>query len=253
MTDQGWIKLHRKILEWEWLDEPITFWVFFKCLLLANHESKDWHGITIEKGSFVTSYDHLASKKAKVSVMQVRTALNKLKVTGEITIKTTNKYSVISICNWELYQADNKQDNKQITNKEQTNNKQITTTKNDKNEKNGIYIKENIIKEKSLFDEKDERIEKAKRLIETFNKKSGHTYRLTDGLKSKIYTRLKNYSVEDLETAIAEMFKLPFYRGENQRRWEADPSYLFKSDDNVEKFVAKTKPLKIVRLADIIK
>lgn len=138
----GWIKLHRNFVNWEWYDQPGMVWLFTKCLLLANFEDKKWHGIDIPRGSFITSYENLSNKKAKVSVMQVRTMLKRLISTGEITIKTTNKYTLISINNYESYQEDNKQSNKQITNKQQTNNKQITTTKEYKNNKNirNIYI-----------------------------------------------------------------------------------------------------------------
>lgn len=124
------------MLDWEWLDEPITMWVFFKCLLLANHEEKRWKGVLVEKGTFITSYASLSSKKAKVSVQQVRTSLERLKSTGEITIKTTNKYTIVTLCNWSTYQSDNTQDNKQITNKQQTNkqttNKQQTNKQSNK-------------------------------------------------------------------------------------------------------------------------
>jgi len=143
----GWIKLHRCFLDWEWYDEPGMVWLFLKCLLLANYEDKKWHGIDLPRGSFVTSYESLSSKKAKVSVMQVRTIIKRLILTGELTIKTTNKYTVISIINYNKYQEDNKQINKQLTNKQQTNNKQITTTKNIKNIRNKELIHKCINKE----------------------------------------------------------------------------------------------------------
>lgn len=69
--------------------------------------------------------------------MQVRIALNKLKLTSEITSKSTNKYTLITIENFDLYQT--REENltskttSNITNKQQTNNKQITTNKKIKN------------------------------------------------------------------------------------------------------------------------
>lgn len=64
----------------------------------------------------------LRAKEIGISAQQTRTALDKLKSTNEITIKTTNKYSVVSINNYSQYQSDNKQDNKQTTNKQQSKN-----------------------------------------------------------------------------------------------------------------------------------
>lgn len=135
MTQQGYIKLHRQILEWEWYKNIPVRIVFEHCLLKANHTDKNWQGILIKKGSFITSYENL-SIETGLSFQQVRTAINKLKSTNELTYQSTSRYSIISINNWSLFQQDNKQDNKQITNNQQTNNKQITTTNNEKNEKN---------------------------------------------------------------------------------------------------------------------
>lgn len=133
-----YLKLYYKFLEWEWHDNPNVLSLFIHCLLKANRTDNNWQGITIKKGSFVTSYENL-SKLTGLSIQQVRTALDKLKLTNEITYKSTRQYSIITVNNWNEYQEDNKQVNKQITNKQQTNNKQITTIreckecKNDKN------------------------------------------------------------------------------------------------------------------------
>ena len=135
MDNQGWIKIHRKILEWKWHDNPVVGWLFIHCLLSANHDDGYWKGILVKKGSFITSQPHLA-KKTGLSVMQVRFALDKLKLTGELTVKTTNKYSVITINNWSKYQDINSQINSQLTGKQQAINRQLTTNKNNKNNKN---------------------------------------------------------------------------------------------------------------------
>lgn len=147
----GWIKLYRKLLNWEWSDDPNTGWLFMICLMSANHIDNKWHGLIIKKGSFLTSQPHLA-KKTGLSVMQVRTSLNKLKLTGELTVKTTNKYTVISIQNWNKYQQDNRQPNSQITGKQQASNRQVTTNKNIKNDKN---IKKREYSSLSDIQEKD--------------------------------------------------------------------------------------------------
>jgi len=100
------------------------------------------------------------SEKTGLTFQQVRTALNKLKSTGEITIQTTNRFSLITIVNWALYQNDtddcNKQhntpSNKQITNHQQADNKQITTNKNDKNDKNSKMEEKSLPPSAGLVD-----------------------------------------------------------------------------------------------------
>lgn len=136
-----WIKLHRQIMNWEWYQDANVMRVFIHCLLSANSQPQKWCGIYVEKGSFITSNEKMACS-LNLSVQQIRTAINKLKSTNEITHQTTSRYSIITVKNWDLFQDNNKQNNKQITNEQQTNNKQITINKNiekDKKEKN-IFI-----------------------------------------------------------------------------------------------------------------
>jgi hypothetical protein len=122
MSETGWIKLHRKMLGWEWFTDRNVFHVFIILLLNANHEDNKWRGITIKKGQYLTSLDKL-SKKTKLSVAQVRLALNKLKSTHEITITTTKLNTLISISNWEKYQDNDKQNSKRVTNDKTENNR----------------------------------------------------------------------------------------------------------------------------------
>lgn len=145
---QGFIKLHRQILEWEWYKDANTMRLFLHFLLKANHKEKKWQGHTIDKGSFITSLDNLVIETG-LSKMQIRTAIKKLKLTHEITHETTRSFSIITINNWEQYQDNNTQDNIEITHKQHTDNTPITLTNNDKNDKN----EKNIKKEKLKFGE----------------------------------------------------------------------------------------------------
>ena len=120
----GWIKIHRKILEWEWYDDINTKVLFLHLLLTANHEDKKWRGTVIKRGQILTSLQHLADE-THLSLQNVKTSLSKLKSTNEITIKSTNKYTVVSIEKYNDYQIDETKTNKQTnlrTNKQSTNN-----------------------------------------------------------------------------------------------------------------------------------
>lgn len=136
---EGWVKFHRKMVEWEWYNDLPAFKLFTHLILTANHQPQKWRGRTVKAGQLITGRKSL-SKKTGLTEQQIRTALDKLKSTNEITIKTTNRNTLISICNWETYQIINQQNNhlnnQQTTNKQPTNNQQITTNKNVKNENN---------------------------------------------------------------------------------------------------------------------
>lgn len=154
---EGWIKVHRKLVDWEWYNDINVKVVFLHLLLTANHKEKQWKGQTILRGQKLTSIEHLADDVG-LTFQQTRTALKKLKSTHEITIKTTNKNTLITIEKFNNYQfeidEDNKQNNKQfnnlITNNQQTNNKQITTNKNEKNDNNDNIKKEKNKKRKTF-------------------------------------------------------------------------------------------------------
>lgn len=104
MMINGYIKLHRSILDWEWWSDIPTFRVFMTLLLMCNINDYEFMGHTIYRGQMVTSYPSL-SQQTNLSIMQVRRAIKNLKATGEITVKKTNKFSVITINNYEKFQA----------------------------------------------------------------------------------------------------------------------------------------------------
>lgn len=144
----GWIKLHRKILDWEWYDDTNVVRLFVHFLLLANNTDKKWRGIEIKKGQLVTSVTAL-SEQLGLSIKQIRIAIDKLKGTNEIAIKTTNKFTLVTICKYESYQlseeckgqtegqAKGQTEGNQTANKGQQH-------KNNKNIRNKEVIKEDI-------------------------------------------------------------------------------------------------------------
>lgn len=133
--NKGYIVLHRQMLEWEWYDDHNTKILFLHLLLTANHTDKKWRGIHIKRGQVLTGLYSL-SENTGLSVQQIRTALDKLISTNEITSKSTNQYRIIEVNNYDKYQLTNKQTNSRVTSKQQASNKQVTTTNTLKNEKN---------------------------------------------------------------------------------------------------------------------
>lgn len=120
----GWIKIYYSMQKWEWYDVPEMVALFVHLIVDANYEDREWHGMTIERGQLVTSIAKLA-KRVGISVQQTRTCLSRLEGTGEIVTKSTNKFTIITISNYDRYQSSPE------TN-QQTNNKQSTTPKESK-------------------------------------------------------------------------------------------------------------------------
>lgn len=125
---EGFIKLHRQLMNWEWYNTPNTLRLFLHLLLKANHKETLWKGIVIHRGEVLTGRVKLAEELG-LSEQQIRTSKMHLISTNEITIKTTNQYSVITINHWDEYQAKQPANQRRI-------NQPITTNKNEKNEEN---------------------------------------------------------------------------------------------------------------------
>lgn len=136
MNTNGWIKLHRKFLSWEWYTDANTKIVFLHLLFNANIEDWRYKGFDVKRGECVVGRKQLAYE-LNLSEQQVRTALNHLISTNEITIKSTNKFSIVTICKYDTYQCQptTEQPTKQPA-KQPTSNQQVTTLKEYKNIKN---------------------------------------------------------------------------------------------------------------------
>jgi hypothetical protein len=134
----GWIKLHRQILDWEWYDDHNAFRLFIHLLLKANHKEKKYRGMLLQSGTILTSRDILALEVG-LSVRQTRTALDKLKSTNELTIKTSGQGTIIQIVNYQKYQIETSE----TTNERPANDQQTTTNKNVKKERN-IFMRPSV-------------------------------------------------------------------------------------------------------------
>jgi DNA replication protein DnaD len=136
------IKIDRNITEWGWYQDGNTFRVFMHLLIKASIKDREYAGIILKRGEYITTYDRI-STELKLSIQQARTALEHLKLTGEITITRHSKFQVISIKNYDFYQSnyENQQsNNNQITINQQSDNSQSTINQQSNN--NQITIKQ---------------------------------------------------------------------------------------------------------------
>ena len=139
----GWIKLHRKLKNSLVFDNPDLLKVWIWCLLKATHDDYiqmiGLQEVELEKGQFIFGRK-VAANELKMSESKTYRLIKKLENMQNLNIKTNNKYSIITIANWELYQSDSnnseQQFEQQMNNKRTTNEQQMNTNKNIKNNKN---------------------------------------------------------------------------------------------------------------------
>lgn len=103
MPSYGYIPLFRQLENWEWYktDYMVRLWVHL--LMKANYKDERWNGMVIKRGQLVTSRARL-HEETGISDRTIRTCINRLKSTSEIAIKTTNKFTVITISKYDFYQ-----------------------------------------------------------------------------------------------------------------------------------------------------
>ena len=125
----GWVKLHRKLLSWEWYKDSETLHLFIHLLLKANHAAGKWQGIEVGRGELVTGRSSLSAETG-LSDRSLRTRLTRLKNSGEILIRTTSRYSIVTIINYNEYQDENAAERPA---ERPANDQQTTTNKKKKN------------------------------------------------------------------------------------------------------------------------
>jgi len=193
----SYIKLDRKMLEWEWRDYPemVALWVYI--LLKANYKANKWHGEEFPEGTFPTSVSEL-SNATGLTIKQTRLCLERLEKTGEISAKKTNKGSVIMVNKWREYQVEGEQEGIQTANKGQTEGKQRATLKEYKNIRNENYKEKENIKEKEI----DCSPEFAEALKDFEDMRKKNRKPLTEKAKQMLLKKLESMA-SDEETQIA--------------------------------------------------
>lgn len=181
MGSNGWIKLHRCLLDKAiWTSStPEHKTILITILCLANHQDNQWYWkgekFICRPGQFITSSTSLAAKSG-TSRQNVRSALVKFEKCEFLTYESTKTGLLINVVNWGKYQDDNttanQASNQEVTNSQPRGNQEVTTNKNDKKVKNdkkdillGDYVKMSNDEYQKLCDQfskpgADKRIEK---------------------------------------------------------------------------------------------
>jgi hypothetical protein len=132
---RGFIKHWRKMKDWGWYKIPHMVHLFEHLISEASHSDQEYHGIQLKRGQYICGRKQLCYETG-ISEQCLRTCITRLKSTNEITVQSTNKFSIITIVEYEKYQSkENDQPADQPTTNQQSTSNQ-PPTKNVKNVKN---------------------------------------------------------------------------------------------------------------------
>lgn len=129
------VKIDRNIVDWRWFSDPVTLQVFLWLIIKANIEDHDFRELTIHRGQIFTSIASICAA-TKRSPQQVRTALQHLISTNEITSQEYPFGRLITVVSFDVYQS--KLTNKSTSNQQATNKRATNDQQQSKNNKEHI-------------------------------------------------------------------------------------------------------------------
>ncbi len=236
MSKQGYIKLYRQITDTPvWADsDKLKLWLM--CLMKATHDEKTQvvgnQIIELKAGQFITGraalsdeFNRDVKKDRRVDGLTLFRWLNLFEKMEMLNIKKTNKYSLITVLNWDKYQGQRTSNEQQLNNKRTSDEHQLNTNKNDKNVKNAKNEKKEDICYQQIADMYNNTCVSFPRLT-----------KLSDARKKAIKARLKTYTADDLQKAFSLAEQSDFLKGANNRNWSATFDWMLK-DTNLAKIL----------------
>lgn len=206
----GWIKLHRQLLNSNTFGNEKLLKVWIWCLLKATHteyvQQVGRQAILLKPGEFIFGRK-VAASELGMKESTVRDYVNLLKQFGNICIKSTNRYSIVTITQWEFYQSSDDKSVSKSDNKSTTDQQQINTNKNVKKDKNK-YIRE-------VYD-----------LLQYWNEQNIVVHQETDNTLKQIQKGLNKLPFDEIKKAIDRYVTI--YR---------DPDYFYKHKWTLPKFL----------------
>ncbi|HZK28129.1 MAG TPA: hypothetical protein VFD00_11405 [Thermoclostridium sp.] len=203
--DNGWIKLHRKLLDSEIFASQIGLKIWLWCLMKASHKKrfipikigKGERTVTVVKGSFIFGR-HSAEKELNINGSTVYKWIHKLQDMDMVNIESNNHYSIITICNYESYQD---VDDDEVTAIKQPRNSHVTAIKQPRNTYKNVKNVENV-KKKNVVEKLELSDEWEEVVLEwlEYKKARRESYKNERSIKA-FTTKLKNLSGGDVAAA----------------------------------------------------
>ena len=233
---EGFILIHRAILDWGWYTTPGMRHLFEHLITIGNYKDSSWHDIVVKRGQVITSRSKLA-RETGLTEKEIRPGLERLQKTGEIIMESTNKYSLITICNYDKYQGGNNHPSQQEANRRPTVGQQRATIE-EGNKVRTEDIDSSLRSESTSSDEpmtvKDDEINFLA-FMDFYNcaMKKHHAQiptitQITPKRKSMLNARAKEHGKEALRKAVLNAATAPFLNGASDKPFVASFDWIFR-------------------------
>jgi hypothetical protein len=212
--NRGYIRLWRKSLDAGWIKNH-KLWAFWSyCLMKASHKEYDaivgLQIVHLMPGQFIFGRRQ-ASKETGLSERETRTVVDALRKAENLTIKTTNKFSVITIVNWHIYQSA-EIENDQLNDQQPTSNRPHTRTKEHKKITPAEFSSQISALKERYPDQ--ETIDQAINAIQLTRKSN----RIADSVRLAILQEWERHPVESVMTGIRTFLDKSYHhQGKNEK------------------------------------
>ena len=113
---KGFMLIPRDFRNWGWYRDSKMVHMLIHLMLTAQYQDSDYMGIKLKRGQLVTGRKKL-SEETGLTEREVRTTIKRLENDQQIKIETTNKYSIVTLCNYEVWQGTKNKNDQQTTSK----------------------------------------------------------------------------------------------------------------------------------------
>ncbi|MEY8367583.1 hypothetical protein AALA24_02330 [Anaerovoracaceae bacterium 42-11] len=222
---EGYIKLYRKLIKSPIFQNEKLLKIWIWCLCRANHRETETivglRKVQLQKGQFVFGLIK-ASQELQIPKTTLYRNLRTLCEFGMISIKAENKFSVVTVENWEKYQCLDSETEKETEKKRKRNGKQTETDKNDKNVKND--------KEDIYTSDFQEIADAYNRICHSLPKCTT----LSDKRKKALHARLKSgFRPSDFEEVFRKAEESDFLSG-RKGKWKAGFDWLINENNMIK-------------------
>ena len=241
--ERGYVNLWRCSLDSRVFGNEGLWKVWTWCLMKASHQNrwvpiitgKGKTEIEVQSGQFIFGRK-TAAKELLMTESTIRNRIEKLKSIGNISLKPDTHYTIITICNWERYQSNEKPKGQPKDNQRTTKGQPKDTDKNVKNV-------DNVENKEMVVDDESSTTCPHQKIIDLYNNilptLTAVKPSLWNGTRKKsLQSRWKEdkdrQSVEWWEKLFASISGMPFLLGENDRKWQADLGWILKSSNLVK-------------------
>lgn len=102
--NETYVKLLRKITEWEWYHDSKMVHLFIHLMITCQAQKRNYAGVELERGQCIIALRPLSAKLG-IPMQSLRTCLERLKSTREVTLKVTHQFTIVTLTQYDLYQS----------------------------------------------------------------------------------------------------------------------------------------------------